>query len=118
MERNECKLAISSLKDSSRTGTRCHSNERLASRVPETTPNNPGVAKTMASSLQTLQGSTARTTSTQLNEHGEVKVEPMSTSPTYFSIFPVGRSSAGSQMRNGNTNPATKPVTYNACKIC
>jgi hypothetical protein len=41
----------------------------------------------------------------------------MAAPPTCSSVFCVVRFSAGSPMRNVNANQATKPVTYNACKI-
>lgn len=79
---------------------------------PQTTQ---AVANTMGCSMKNDSGAPLlRTTPTQLTEYGEIKLtstwEP---SPLHFSVFGVRRNSAGYPERNINTNPATKPLTYN-----
>lgn len=74
------------------------------------------VTKTVGCSLQTdSKAALVRTTPTQHIQHGEFKVGSyLDPSTLCSSIFGRERYPEGYQKRNINTNPATKPLIYNA----
>ena len=57
---------------------------------------------------------TAEDTPTQLIEHGEVQLMPTwKLYPLSYSLLATRKYSIGDQKKNMDTNPATKPLTYN-----